>query len=54
MPGWRDPDHADAMVAMNLLGYRLFEEVRTKRNLSYAPSAGMSGTGSRPHGATST
>jgi zinc protease len=41
-PGWRDADQADAMVAMNLLRYRLFEEVRTKRNLSYAPGAGLS------------
>lgn len=41
-PGWRDADQADAMVAMSLLRYRLFEEVRTKRNLSYAPGAGLS------------
>jgi predicted Zn-dependent peptidase len=32
------------MVAMSLLRYRLFEEVRTKRNLSYAPSAGLGGS----------
>jgi zinc protease len=29
---------------MSLLRYRLFEEVRTKRNLSYAPSAGLGGS----------
>ena len=29
---------------MSVLQYRLFEEVRTKRNLSYAPSAGYSGS----------
>jgi predicted Zn-dependent peptidase len=41
-PGWRDPDQAEAMVAMNVLRFRVFEEVRTKRNLSYAPNAGLS------------
>lgn len=41
-PSWTSPDFPDAMVAMNLLSYRLFEEVRTKRNLSYAPSARFS------------
>jgi zinc protease len=49
-PGWRDPDHADAMVAINLLHFRLFQEVRTKRNLSYAPTAGLAGTSSVPTG----
>ena len=29
---------------MNHLRYRLFEEVRTKRNLSYAPAAGLGGS----------
>ncbi len=38
-PSWTSPDFPDAMVAMNILSFRLFEEVRTKRNLSYAPSA---------------
>jgi len=38
-PGWRDPDFATAMVAMEVLGLREFEEVRTKRNLSYAAGA---------------
>jgi zinc protease len=42
-PRWRDADHADGMVAMSVLRFRLFEEVRTKRNLSYAPSAGLGG-----------
>jgi zinc protease len=40
-PGYRDPDLPEAMVAMSLLSHRLFEEIRTKRNLSYAPSAGL-------------
>lgn len=38
-PGWRDPEFAVALVAMSTLGHRVFEEVRTKRNLSYAPNA---------------
>jgi len=49
-PGWRDADQAEAMVAMSLLRYRLFEEVRTKRNLSYAPSAGLSQGSTAPTG----
>jgi zinc protease len=40
-PGMADADYADGVVAMNVLAFRLFEEVRTKRNLSYAPSAWM-------------
>ena len=38
-PGERD--YPAARVAMNFLSYRLFEEVRTKRNLSYAPYAAV-------------
>ena len=34
-----------AMVTMSLLQYREFEEVRTKRNLSYAPGAWLSVSG---------
>jgi zinc protease len=40
-----DPSHADYpafRVAMDILSNRLFEEVRTKRNLSYAVQAGLS------------
>lgn len=36
-PGERE--YPAGRVAMSLLSYRLFEEVRTKRNLSYAPNA---------------
>lgn len=36
-----EKDYPAARVAMDLLSYRLFEEVRTKRNLSYAPYAGI-------------
>jgi zinc protease len=38
-PSWRDPDYVIALVAMSTLSAREFEEVRTKRNLSYAPGA---------------
>lgn len=40
-----DPDYPAARVAMDLLSYRLFEEVRTKRNLSYAPYAALQNGG---------
>jgi len=38
-PSLGDPEFPVAWVAMTALGAREFEEVRTKRNLSYAPSA---------------
>jgi len=38
-PRWNDPDFVVARVAMTWLHNREFEEVRTKRNLSYAPQA---------------
>jgi len=44
-PTWGDADLAVGIVAMNALGDKLFEEVRTKRELSYAPSAGLSPRG---------
>jgi zinc protease len=49
-PALGDADYADGAVAMSMLGYRLFEEVRTKRNLSYAPSARMGGGSTVPLG----
>lgn len=36
------PDYAALRVALDILDDRFFEEVRTKRNLSYAVSAGLS------------
>jgi zinc protease len=36
------PDYAAFRVAADILSNRLFEEVRTKRNLSYAVQAGVS------------
>jgi predicted Zn-dependent peptidase len=41
-PQWRTADFFPAWLAMSVLRTRLFSEVRTKRNLSYAPSARMS------------
>ncbi len=38
-PAWDSPDFFPAWVGMVTLQRREFEEVRTKRNLSYAPSA---------------
>ncbi len=40
-PALADADHPAAMVTLSVLRDRLFEEVRTKRNLSYAPGAGL-------------
>ncbi len=41
VPNQSDPDYYAMRVAIDVLHDRLFEEVRTKRNLSYAPSSGM-------------
>jgi predicted Zn-dependent peptidase len=49
-PLWSDPDFTTAMVAMEILGQREFQEVRTKRNLSYAPAAGFQMYSSLPRG----
>jgi len=38
-PGLRDKDYYAMRTAVGILNDRFFEEVRTKRNLSYAPSA---------------
>jgi zinc protease len=42
-PSIRDADYYPMSMAMSILGQRVFEEVRTKRNLSYAPSAFLQG-----------
>jgi zinc protease len=47
-PRWTDPDFAVARVAMEWLAQLEFEEVRTKRNLSYAPEAGFSWNATAP------
>jgi len=40
-PNIGSEDYAAALVGVNILSDRLFEEVRTKRNLSYAAFAGL-------------
>jgi zinc protease len=44
-PNPGDPDYAATRVALYILNNRLFEEVRTKRNLTYAVSAAMAARG---------
>ena len=40
-PSLADPDYVAFRVATDMLGDRLFEEVRTKRNMTYAVAAGL-------------
>jgi len=40
-PSLTDPDYAAFRAATDMLGKRLFEEVRTKRNMTYAVAAGL-------------
>ncbi|HVF38715.1 MAG TPA: pitrilysin family protein [Gemmatimonadaceae bacterium] len=40
-PTLSDPDYVAFRVATDVLGNRLFEEVRTKRNMTYAVAAGL-------------
>jgi zinc protease len=40
-PSLTDPDYAAFRAATDMLGKRLFEEVRTKRNMTYAVGAGL-------------
>jgi len=40
-PALTDPDYVAFRAATDLLGDRLFEEVRTKRNMTYAVAAGL-------------
>jgi zinc protease len=40
-PSPADPDYAAFRVGVDILSQRLFEEVRTKRNLTYAVGAGL-------------
>jgi predicted Zn-dependent peptidase len=49
-PSWSAPDFPAAIVTMEILGKREWEEVRTKRNLSYAPGAYFSRATSLPRG----
>lgn len=47
-PSWNDAEFWPLTVGMSYLRSKLFEEIRTKRNLSYAPFAFL--TGSHGHG----
>ncbi len=49
-PSWSDPDFIPLQVGMWLLSDREFDEVRTKRNLSYAPAANFFPWESAPFG----
>lgn len=40
-PGPTHPDYYPMLVGVNILSDRLFEEIRTKRNLTYAVSSGL-------------
>jgi zinc protease len=40
-PSLKDPDYPALRAAIDMLSDRLFEEVRTKRNLTYAVAAGL-------------
>jgi zinc protease len=40
-PSLKDPDHAAMRAAVSILQSRVFQEVRVKRNLSYAPDASL-------------
>jgi zinc protease len=50
-PRWRDADFMAARIGMSTLGLREFKEVRTKRNLSYAPGAWLDWNREMPTGA---
>lgn len=41
LPNMNQPDYYAALLAHSILRDRMFEEIRTKRNLSYAPAADM-------------
>jgi len=47
-PAWGSPEFFPAWVGMSALYERLFEEVRTKRNLSYAPAGYMTAMSQLP------
>jgi zinc protease len=44
-PGLESDDYPAGRIALRMLAQRLFEEVRTKRNLSYAPGAWYTANG---------
>ncbi len=50
-PRWSDPDWVTGLVAMSGYSWRLWQEVRTKRNLTYAVSAYINQNFATPFGA---
>jgi zinc protease len=49
-PRWNDADFVTGLVAVNGLGWRLWQEVRTKRNLTYAVHASLNVRLAQPFG----
>lgn len=49
-PRWENPEFIDGMIALDILRSRVFDQIRTKRNLSYAPSASLAMNHSVPTG----
>ncbi|HEX8791191.1 MAG TPA: pitrilysin family protein [Polyangiaceae bacterium] len=49
-PAWTDPDWAAGLVAISAYSYRLWDEVRTKRNLTYAVNAYINQSFMHPFG----
>jgi zinc protease len=49
-PRWNDPDWVTGQVAINALSSRLWQEVRTKRNLTYAVGASVNLGFAQPFG----
>jgi zinc protease len=49
-PRWNDADFVTGLVAVNAFGWRLWQEVRTKRNLTYAVNASITTGFGQPFG----
>jgi len=52
-PHWTDPDWVTGLVAMNGFSWRLWQEVRTKRNLTYSVNAYINTGLGQPFGSMS-
>jgi zinc protease len=50
VPRWSEPDFVTGLVAVNGLSWRLWQEIRTKRNLTYAVSASVNSGLAQPFG----
>jgi zinc protease len=50
-PAWTDADYVPVWLSTRVLKERVWEEVRTKRNLSYAPDAYFENKSAGPYGA---